>query len=94
MKELLESGTHIICDRYWYSGVAYSAAKGMNFEWCQWADKGLIEPDLVIYLKANPEALSKRANYGQERYERVEFQRRVKDSFEKLFWEQNKVVTV
>ena len=48
--ELLESGTHVICDRYAYSGVAYSLAKGLNFEWCCGADRGLIMPDLVIYF--------------------------------------------
>lgn len=31
IKETLESGINIICDRYWYSGVAYSTAKGMDF---------------------------------------------------------------
>lgn len=28
------------------------------------ADKGLIEPDLIIYLRADPEFLSNRSNYG------------------------------
>ena len=40
-------------------------AKGMNGDWCSWPDKGLIQPDLVIYLKADPEVLSKRAQYGE-----------------------------
>lgn len=31
IKETLEAGTNIVCDRYWYSGVAYSTAKGMDF---------------------------------------------------------------
>lgn len=68
IKATLEAGTHIICDRYWYSGVAYSLAKGMDYEWCKSPDRGLIEPDMVIYLKASPAALSKRANYGEERF--------------------------
>ena len=54
IEETLKNGTNIICDRYWYSGVAYSVAKGMDFEWCLAADKGLHQPDLVIYLKAEP----------------------------------------
>jgi len=28
---MLKNGTNVICDRYWYSGVAYSYAKGLNF---------------------------------------------------------------
>jgi len=27
----LLSGISIVCDRYWYSGVAYSMAKGMDY---------------------------------------------------------------
>ena len=54
IKKALEEGTNVVCDRYWYSGVAYSTAKGMDFEWCKAPDNGLIEPDLVIYLQASP----------------------------------------
>jgi dTMP kinase len=41
---------HKVCDRYCYSGVAFSAAKGMDMDWCKACDKGLIAPDCVIYL--------------------------------------------
>ena len=39
-----------VCDRYCYSGVAFSAAKGMDMDWCKACDRGLIAPDCVIYL--------------------------------------------
>lgn len=39
-----------VCDRYCYSGVAFSAAKGMDMDWCKSCDKGLIAPDCIIYL--------------------------------------------
>ena len=52
LEETLSRGTNIVCDRYWYSGVAYSVAKGMDIEWCKAADHGLHKPDLVLYLKA------------------------------------------
>ena len=29
----LEAGQHVIVDRYAFSGVAFTAAKGLNFEW-------------------------------------------------------------
>ena len=31
----LKSGTSLIVDRYSYSGVAFSAAKGLDIEWCK-----------------------------------------------------------
>jgi dTMP kinase len=46
----LESGVSIICDRYAYSGVAFSSAKGMDMDWCRSCDRGLPAPDCVLYL--------------------------------------------
>lgn len=48
-KKLLE-GTHLVCDRYAYSGVAYSGAKGLDLNWCKAGDKGLPAPDCIFYL--------------------------------------------
>jgi dTMP kinase len=47
-------------DRYAYSGVAFTAAKGFDVEWCKCPDKGLPAPDLVIYLKMAVEDTMKR----------------------------------
>jgi dTMP kinase len=39
--QLLEQGTTIVCDRYTFSGVAFSASKpGMDIEWCKAPDAG------------------------------------------------------
>jgi dTMP kinase len=48
-KRLL-AGTSLICDRYAYSGVAFTSAKGLDTEWCKSSDRGLPRPDCVIYL--------------------------------------------
>ena len=42
------------------------------------------EPDKVIYLTLSPEAAAARGTFGDERYEREEFQKKVSDNFEKL----------
>ena len=70
----LNNNTHLILDRYSYSGVAYSHAKGIDFDWCISPEKGLPKPDLIIYLKANNICdLKEREGYGDEVYEKVEF---------------------
>ena len=74
---LLKSGTNVVCDRYAYSGVVYSAAKGLSFDWCLQADKGLLKPDLVFYIDVSPEEIAKRSGFGEERYEKLEFQTKV-----------------
>ena len=80
----LNSGTDIVCDRYAYSGIAYSSAKGLDYEWCRAPDKGLPEPDMVLYMKVSAEVARKRGGYGDERYEKEEFQAKVGTQFHKL----------
>jgi dTMP kinase len=73
----LNSGTCIIADRYAFSGVAYSVAKGLDFDWCRECDEGLPAPDLVIFLDIDPSIAASRGDYGKERYEKLEFQQKV-----------------
>lgn len=35
MESKLKSGITLVVDRYSYSGVAFSAAKGLDIEWCK-----------------------------------------------------------
>jgi dTMP kinase len=77
----LNSGTSIICDRYAFSGVAYSAAKGLDLSWCQTPDIGLPVPDGVFFLHVDETVGAARANFGDERYENSSMQARVRDEF-------------
>jgi len=38
METKLKTGTTLIVDRYSYSGVAFSSAKGLDIEWCKVKD--------------------------------------------------------
>lgn len=60
----LASGTTIVCDRYAFSGVAFSNAKGLNQQWCQAPDKGLPAPDHVLYLDVPLNEAEKRGGYA------------------------------
>lgn len=60
---LLEEGKTVICDRYAYSGVAFSSAKSSledNLSWCQACDVGLPAPDAVIFLDLSQEEAEQR----------------------------------
>ena len=81
----LSEGTSIICDRYSFSGVAYSVAKGLPFEWCRAPETSLPLPDITFFLDISPEKARLRgAGYGEERYEKEELQRRVREVFVKI----------
>ncbi|KAK7272535.1 hypothetical protein RJT34_29191 [Clitoria ternatea] len=84
METKLKTGTTLIVDRYSYSGVAFSSAKGLDMEWCKAPEIGLLAPDLVAYLDISPEKAAERGGYGGERYEKLEFQKKVADCYEVL----------
>ncbi|CZS89476.1 hypothetical protein WAI453_002689 [Rhynchosporium graminicola] len=84
IESTLLSGYTIVCDRYHYSGMVYSAAKNnpaLPLSWAITPDVGLPKPDVVIFLALNPEEAEKRGGYGVEKYEKLEMQRRVRELF-------------
>jgi dTMP kinase len=87
----LNDGTTVICDRYAFSGIAFSASKVtptgdalLSFDWCRSPDIGLPAPDLVLFLDITPEVARERGGYGQERYEKEEMQLRVRKFFHRI----------
>lgn len=80
----LAEGITIICDRYAFSGICFSHAKGLSYEWCRSADIGLPAPDLIVLLEISPEKARERGGYGEERYEKEEMQAKVLQTYTKL----------
>lgn len=83
-EKALREGITLIVDRNSFSGVAFSAVKGLDISWCKASEIGLLKPDLVLWLKLDTVNASKRDGYGCERYESLEFQCRVIEYFEQL----------
>ncbi|GLB43336.1 putative thymidylate kinase [Lyophyllum shimeji] len=84
IEHLLAAGTTVVCDRYAFSGIAFSASKGLPYEWCRAPDVSLPAPDLAVFLDITPEAAKARGGYGEERYEKEEMQRRVREVFRRI----------
>ncbi|CAJ2645378.1 unnamed protein product [Trifolium pratense] len=84
METKLKSGITLIVDRYSYSGVAFSSAKGLNIEWCKALKIGLLALDLVAYHDISPDKVAERGGYGDERYEKLEFQKKVAKHYKVL----------
>lgn len=87
IKAAIEQGTTVIVDRYYYSGIVYSAAKqnpALSLSWCRHPDVGLPRPDAVIFLHISPEEAAARGGYGTERYEKKAMQDRVRELFEEV----------
>ena len=83
---LLESGVDVICDRYYYSTLAYQGqstdyawVKAMNLRCPQ-----ITKPDLCIYVDLLPEQSLERISRGRESveiYENLETLTRVREQF-------------
>ncbi|KAF9790060.1 hypothetical protein SFRURICE_002425 [Spodoptera frugiperda] len=80
----LEAGVTVIVDRYCYSGVAFSAAKGLDLNWCKYPDVGLPKPDKVFFLTMPVDSIKQRNGFGNERYEVLNFQHKVSEIYSKL----------
>ncbi|KAI0313194.1 thymidylate kinase [Amylostereum chailletii] len=84
IESTLLAGTTVLCDRYAFSGIAFSTAKGLSYAWCRAPDVGLPRPDLTLFLDVSPETARARGGYGEERYEREELQRRVREQYARI----------
>nr|XP_047138630.1 LOW QUALITY PROTEIN: thymidylate kinase-like [Hydra vulgaris] len=84
IKENIASGVTLVVDRYAYSGVAFTSAKGYDMLWCKNCDIGLPRPDAVYYMNIDIEDASVRGDYGCERYEVSDFQKKVQECFQNL----------
>ena len=80
----INAGITIVVDRYYYSGIVYSAAKDrsdLTLQWAREPDVGLPRPDVCIFLDVAPEVAAQRVNYGSEKYETSRMQKRVRELF-------------
>ncbi|KAF1928386.1 thymidylate kinase [Didymella exigua CBS 183.55] len=87
IRAAIQAGTTVVLDRYYYSGIVYSAAKqnpSLPLSWCRAPDVGLPRPDVVLFLHISPEAAAQRGGYGTERYEKKAMQDRVRELFEQV----------
>ncbi|KAL8792615.1 MAG: hypothetical protein Q9195_004781 [Heterodermia aff. obscurata] len=80
----INAGITLVVDRYYYSGIVYSAAKDrsdLTLQWAREPDVGLPRPDVCIFLDVTPEVAAQRGSYGSEKYEISSMQKRVRELF-------------
>jgi len=83
----LKSGGIVVCDRYFYSSVAYQAAQGAPLDWVLEVNKFMLKPDIAIYLDVDPATGLKRKRGAVSRfpeYESINFLERVREAYLEL----------
>jgi len=85
IKPHLEVGYYVICDRYYYSSLAYQTARGADINWIRTINFFIIRPDVSIYLDVNPEVGLSRLSKNSERrlryLEDIELLRKVRSNY-------------
>lgn len=96
IEKLLAEGVCIICDRYYYSSLAYQGSQ-CDYEWVRSLNTRCPEirhPDLCVFLDLTPEESMKRimsANRdGTEIYETEEILAKVRNTFMKVIDDMSK----
>jgi len=79
----LESGNAIVlCDRYYYSTIAFQAAQGINVDELIEKNKGFMKPGIAFILDVEPEIALERIAYRQkEKFEKLDFMRKIRANF-------------
>lgn len=89
IKAKIERGETVLCDRYYYSSLAYNG-QFVSREWVAELNRPameLLRPDLVIFIDITPEKSMERVlrRGGAERYESLEKQRAIRENFFEVF---------
>lgn len=56
----------------------------MKEDWCWEQERGLLKPDLVLFLQLPLEKAARRDGYGNEKYENYDFQKKVFNNYQKM----------
>ncbi|CEF67767.1 Thymidylate kinase [Strongyloides ratti] len=94
IKECLNNGENVVCDRYVYSGISYSLAKGLEKKWVVSSDVGLPSPDIVLFFDISPESTRNRDGFGTEVFEKKVFQDVVYNEMKNLMLKNKKLCKI
>lgn len=85
----LESGRTVVCDRYYFSTMAYQGARGMDMHEIRRRNESFAPiPDLVLLLELSPEEAVRRitGNRGEtlNNFEKEDYLKKVAANFDKM----------
>lgn len=88
IRPALEKGEIVVCERYFYSTIAYQVAQGLDKKWLKDLNAFALKPDLTILLDLDPEISVKRTSTN-EKFEKLEFLKKVRENYFVLAKEAN-----
>ncbi|MAG91491.1 dTMP kinase [Candidatus Woesearchaeota archaeon] len=75
----------VLCDRYYYSTIAFQGAQGLDIKSLIEKNKGFRKPDRTFILDVEPSLALERIDHRKkEKFEQIDFMRKIRDNFLKL----------
>ena len=75
----------VLCDRYYYSTIAFQSAQGLDIKSIISKNKRFRKPGIAFILDVKPSVALKRIEHRQkEKFEQLEFMKRIRANFLKL----------
>lgn len=75
----------VICDRYYYSTIAFQSIQGVNVNLIIEKNKEFLKPDIAFIMDIKPEiALDRIRSRKKEKFEQLEFMKRLREKFLEL----------
>lgn len=87
IKPYLDKNYIVVCDRYFYSSIAYQTVQGAPFEWILEINRFALKPDIALYLDVDPYiGLKRKAGYKSRfpEYESIDFLMKVRNIYLKM----------
>lgn len=81
IKPWLGEGKIVVTDRYLESTLAYQSAQGLDPRWILSINRNALRPDITLILDVDPALSLKRKGSRPDRFEEIEFLRRVRANF-------------
>lgn len=79
----LKEGKIVVCERYFYSTIAYQMAQGLDKNWLEKLNAFAPKPALTILLDLQPEVSVKRTTTN-EKFENLVFLKKVRENYLQL----------
>lgn len=95
IENALKIGIMVICDRYYYSNMAYGSFHGQTMEEIESMDSEMPKPNLVIWLDISvPESVKRSGKSADKNESNIEFLHKVKSNYAHMYHRNNNWVAV
>jgi len=84
IREWVDGGLILVCDRYRASSIAYGEALGLDAGWLEDIQRYLPRAELTIFIDIAPATAAQRKSQGRDKYERdLSLLERVRSSYQR-----------